>query len=337
MPASRRVTALDVAREAGVSRATVSYVLNGSTSQRVSEATRARVTEVAKRLGYVPNAAALSLRAGSNRLVLVAIPYWPLGPRVAELVSGLVEGLRRLGYQPLVLFHAATDARAFQAAWSSVQPIGIIAPAGLLDEPLCRALRAGGTRGILAIGDAPRPEVPTLVIAQAPVGALAARHLVATGHRHLLMIHPDTPDAAPIVEGRLPGIRAVLDDAGGTLRVAPLAVGSEALEAQFRALLAEDPRPTGVVAFSDETAALALGVLRAIGVAVPGEMAVIGVDDSETALASDPPLTSIHIPVEREQLVAALAAMDAAARGDAEAEAVAIATPAPRLIARRST
>ena len=107
----RPVTSADVAREAGVSRATVSHVLNDVGRGRVSDATRARVLAAADRLGYVPNAAAAALRAGRTSLVLVGLPAWPLGPPVAAAISSLVGELARRGYTPLVhMDHAgATD------------------------------------------------------------------------------------------------------------------------------------------------------------------------------------------------------------------------------------
>jgi DNA-binding LacI/PurR family transcriptional regulator len=84
----KRPTSRDVAAAAGVSRATVSYVLNGAdTKHRITPATRDRVLEVAERLGYEPNAVALALRAGRTEIVLVEIPNWPLGPPVAEAIS----------------------------------------------------------------------------------------------------------------------------------------------------------------------------------------------------------------------------------------------------------
>lgn len=81
----RRPTSRDVAAAAGVSRATVSYVLNGNDRRRrIAPATRDRVLEVAQRLGYEPNAVALALRAGRTEIVLVEMPNWPLGPPMAE-------------------------------------------------------------------------------------------------------------------------------------------------------------------------------------------------------------------------------------------------------------
>ena len=97
------MTSADVAAAAGVSRATVSYVLNG-VHDRISERTRAKVFDAAERLGYVPNAVASALRAGRTEIVLLALPSWPLGPAVAEWVSAGVAALEGLGYTPLVHF-----------------------------------------------------------------------------------------------------------------------------------------------------------------------------------------------------------------------------------------
>ncbi|MGW1288141.1 LacI family DNA-binding transcriptional regulator, partial [Streptomyces sp. NPDC002586] len=79
-------TSADVARLAGVSRATVSYVLNNTSAVRISEPTRRRVHEAARELGYVPHAAARSLRAGHSRMVLMPAPAIPVG----SLYSGFI-------------------------------------------------------------------------------------------------------------------------------------------------------------------------------------------------------------------------------------------------------
>ena len=91
---AKRPTSSDVAAAAGVSRATVSYVLNGADAKhRITPATRDRVLEVAARIGYEPNAVALALRAGRTEIVLVEMPNWPIGPPVAEAISTMVEAL----------------------------------------------------------------------------------------------------------------------------------------------------------------------------------------------------------------------------------------------------
>src|SRR5918998_6487296 len=96
-PNGQRVTSADVAKAAGVSRATVSYVLNG-VHDRISEPTRERVYDAAERLGYVPNAVASALRAGRTEIVLLAVPSWPLGPAVAGRGAAGGAALRGVRY-----------------------------------------------------------------------------------------------------------------------------------------------------------------------------------------------------------------------------------------------
>ncbi len=111
-----------------MSRATVSYVLNGADQKhRITPGTRDRVLAVAQRLGYEPNAVALALRAGRTEIVLVEMPNWPLGPPVAEAIDTLVESLEHLGYTPLVHFQRA-DPRSLTRASQRVHPVAVIAP-----------------------------------------------------------------------------------------------------------------------------------------------------------------------------------------------------------------
>src|SRR3954454_5418345 len=93
----RRVTSADVARVAGVSRATVSYVLNDTPHQTISAGTRNRVLAAAARLGYAPSAAARTLRTGRSDLVLCLLPDWPIGQEVCSLLGNLPTALARSG------------------------------------------------------------------------------------------------------------------------------------------------------------------------------------------------------------------------------------------------
>src|SRR3954447_11730402 len=85
----RRVTATDVAREAGVSQATVSYVLNDTPGQTIPEQTRQRVRAAMDRLAYTPHAAARALRRGHSDTVLFVLPDWPLGASLVAVIEGL--------------------------------------------------------------------------------------------------------------------------------------------------------------------------------------------------------------------------------------------------------
>ena len=118
------MTSADVAAAAGVSRATVSYVLNG-VHDRISERTRERVFDAAERLGYVPNAVASALRAGRTEVVLLALPSWPLGPAVAEWVERGRRGARSdSATRRSCTSGTATTRAGFARACDRVRPVG---------------------------------------------------------------------------------------------------------------------------------------------------------------------------------------------------------------------
>ena len=252
------MTSADVAAAAGVSRATVSYVLNG-VHDRISEGTRERVFDAAERLGYVPNAVASALRAGRTEIVLLALPQWPLGPAVAEWVSAGVAELERLGYTPLVHFGHGGDTRGFARACDRVRPVGLIAPGDELPPARVVSLRENGTRALLAISDEPLDHVMTLVFSQAIVGEVAVEHLLERGHERIVALVPSEPEFAAIGAGRLEGARATAAARGATVIAVHAACEPDEIAAALAPVL--DQRPTALYAFNDEYALAALDVL----------------------------------------------------------------------------
>src|SRR5438105_4346468 len=104
-PKKRPPTSTDVAKTAGVSRTTVSYVLNGTEDGRISQATRAKVLAAVRQLGYAPNAQARLLRAGTSDVVLMPMPRDPLGPMFDTLLSSLSTELADRGLTLLIQGH----------------------------------------------------------------------------------------------------------------------------------------------------------------------------------------------------------------------------------------
>jgi DNA-binding LacI/PurR family transcriptional regulator len=268
------VTSADVAAAAGVSRATVSYVLNG-VHDRISERTRARVYDAAERLGYVPNAVASALRAGRTEIVLLALPSWPLGPAVAEFVTAGVHEFERLGYTPLVHFEAGGDRRGFARACDRVRPVALIAPEEDLTPARVTTLRENGTRAVLAIAPAPLDYVATYVFDQALVGEVAVAHLIERGHERIVAVMPSEPEFATIAADRLRGAEAVATAHGATVFTVHAPLDPAAIGAALEPVLPS--APTALYAFNDE---FALAAIAALG---GREMAVIGTDDSAVA------------------------------------------------------
>ncbi len=162
MPRTRRVTGQDVAERAGVSRATVSYVLNDAPGQPISAETRSRVRAAAAELGYTPHAAARQLRTGESDLVLLALPPWPLSHAFNLCVAAFPQRLGELGYTALV--DAATLGIAhLEHTLTRVQPVALVASGEHLSEPLVARLRSAGTRAVFGFGDGPLGFAPAVV------------------------------------------------------------------------------------------------------------------------------------------------------------------------------
>jgi len=266
------VTSADVAKAAGVSRATVSYVLNG-VDARVSEQTRERVLVAARELGYVPHPFASALRAGRTSVVVIALPAWPLGPPVAEMISAVVGELDHLGYAPLVHFRHWAGPDGLTKACDRVRPVGLLAPALDLTPERVEALQANGTRAVIALAAKPVAHIPSFVFDQRLVGTVALEHLARRGHTRVLAIVPTEPELLDLGERRLSGAR----EAATRLGVELASVTSAELELGAA---------TAVFAFNDELALNALDRL-------PAGTAMVGVDDSPAARVAH--LTTIQL------------------------------------------
>jgi DNA-binding LacI/PurR family transcriptional regulator len=294
MADERRPTSADVARAAGVSRATVSYVLNGQQLDRISRETQERVHASARELGYRPNAAAQTLRRGTSDIVLLSFPPWPLGPAIAETMSVWVEELAELGYTTLVHLERGDDGGSLELACHRLQPACLVAPGRVLSRSMVRDLRAGGTRAVLAYFEyEPVGYVPTLIFDQADVGRAAVGYLADAGHRSVLVLLPGgSGELSRLADRRLAGAREVAAARGIALH--EVRCGGAEVGLTLAPWLSGRPEFTAVFAFNDEYALLALQQLTRLGLAVPGDVAVIGCDDSPMAAFSSPPLSSVR-------------------------------------------
>ncbi|MGK5681810.1 LacI family DNA-binding transcriptional regulator [Actinoplanes sp. URMC 104] len=285
---TKRVTSADVARLAGVSRATVSYVLNDTPRQTISPATRDRVLAAAADLGYSPSAAARTLRTGRSDVVLCLLPDWPIGPEVGSMLGELSAALSRHGLT-LVVHPGNRADRPMSELWKAITPAAVIAYTEFSDAEIA-AMRSAGVALVVAVSRRGRGRV--LAVPQELIGRRQAEHLVQRGHTRLGFAYPDDQRVRFFAEPRLAGVRAVCagrklpTPVGLTVPLDPAVAG----EAVRRWL---DTGVTAVCAYNDEVALAVLAGARDAGVAVPGSLAVIGVDDIPPARLSDPPLTTV--------------------------------------------
>ena len=309
------VTSADVARESGVSRTTVSYVLNANEGVVISEATRQRVRAAAVRLGYSPSAAARTLRRGKSDLVICVLPNWPIGPVIDTLLDHLARQLAERGLT--VLVHHGRGTRPLSDLWRAVTPRAVVGFTTFTPEDE-QSMRQAGIQVVgTALEQDPRDPVVHSV-SQAGIGRLQVQHLAARGHRAIGYATPTDPRIADFADGRLAGVRLECSDRGFP---EPL-VAAVDLEVRSAALAVRGWRTAGVpvtavAAYNDEVALAVLAGLRAEGLRVPADVAVIGVDDIPAARLALPALTTVSQGVDaqaRYLASAVLAALDGPTR-----------------------
>jgi len=288
------VKIVDVAREAGVSRATVSYVLNDVRTQRISPETRERVRLVAEKLGYQPHAGSVALRGRSPTIALIEVPYWPIGAVVGDALARIVTTFEARGYTALLHFERTGAGQPLARACAAIQPAALLAPEEQLTPSFVRTLRASGTRAIVAIGERPSPLVPTLVLAQADIGRVAVRYLGERGYRDVVALMPEDPAMSRFRDLRDAGAREEALRLGLGYETV-LAGGDDDLERTLVPLPRRRPGPTAIYAYNDELAVRALELLTARGIHIPEDVGIIGCDDSPLARASSPRLTSVQL------------------------------------------
>jgi DNA-binding LacI/PurR family transcriptional regulator len=292
-----------VAALAGVSRATVSRVVNGS--PKVSPAVRAQVERAVAKLGYVPNRAARSLvtrRADSVALV-VSEPHTRFlsEPFFAGVVRGVSAALAETGVQLLLLVaHDLPDRGRLERYVVGGHVDGVLLASLHNDDPLPGVLERAGVPAVL-VGRPAGTGPASYVDADNRGGARqAVDHLARQGRRRIATI--TGPQDMGVGQDRLDGYH-------DGLRAAGLAGGDDLVEAgdfteeggaaAMGRLLERPGRPVDAVfAASDLMAAGALRTLRAAGQRVPDDVAVVGFEDSAVARYTQPPLTTVRQPIE---------------------------------------
>ncbi|MER8037694.1 LacI family DNA-binding transcriptional regulator [Streptomyces hydrogenans] len=315
-PARAVPTSADVARLAGVSRATVSYVLNNTSAVRISEPTRERVREAARELGYVPHAAARTLRAGHSRMVLLPTAHVPVGPLYSGFFNDLQWALRRLDYTVVQYGSVGLAPEDAARAWAELRPAAVVSMGEVEVTPgAVEILRRSGVKAVITVGTRAAGGTHSLVLDQPRVGEVAAEHLIATGRRRIGVVVPEEPGLGMFSGPRLDGARRAAETAGATVVPLPLAYTEEsagALAARWPELGLD-----AVFGYNDEYAMLLMRALQDAGVDVPGDTAVIGADDLLLGRLLRPRLSTVHIDLIEGGELAAL--VDDAVNGTAGA------------------
>ncbi|GIF23706.1 DNA-binding LacI/PurR family transcriptional regulator [Actinoplanes tereljensis] len=278
MADARRATLKDVAAASGVSRATVSFVLNATPNQTISPATRARVLQAVRDLGYKPHTIARALREGASRIVIMHIDTGLEGNYSRSYIRGLDQELA-LHDHVLLVRHGPATAEATRQALDTINPRAILQ----FGEPYLTGHELDDYGGGRLDGLAAH-------------AAIQIGHLAERGHRHVALA---IGEQAPLVKTRLRFTRDALRTCGLAPLVElvvprPRAAGAAAV-ATFRNA---HPEVTAIAGYDDDVALRTLTALADLGVAVPDEVAVIGFDDTEYGALFNPALTTVHIDAE---------------------------------------
>lgn len=296
-PGKTRPTSRDVARVAGVSQASVSLVLGDKWHGRISAPTAERVREAARSLGYRPNLAARNLRTGSARTVLLVVPSL-----TTHFFAGVHTGAARVaaahGFS-IVLYPSPAGVGPARDPFAS-------APAAL-DGVLASSMAAqaltvlrGDRLPLVMLDSEPgaTPGTATVNLDIADGVRRVADHLLGLGHRRILHLRADVASwtfaqRARALEERLAA------HPGATLVTAASSITADHGRAAVEgALAAPGPRPTAVVCDDDVLAVGAYKAARRLGLRVPLDLSVTGVDDQVLATALEPELTTVRLDAE---------------------------------------
>jgi LacI family transcriptional regulator len=291
------ITIADVAARAGVSKTTVSRVLNGR--GELDQETAARVRRVIEHLGYVPSARAVGLARGRTCIVGMLVPSltWPW---MGEVLQGVVDVVESAGYG-LLLFtcnRGEESIRRFasQVSAQSFDGLLVIEPEGTLNY--IADLHRGGLPVVLIDDRGHQRPFPSVATTNRSGGEAAARHLLELGRRRPLVI--TGIEAFGCTQQRLAGFAETYAAAG--LPLEPQLVvegdftfdlGRTVVKGRIEAGIEFD----AVFAHNDLSAGGAMKAIREAGRTVPDDVAVVGFDDIPYAAHTEPPLTTVHQPM----------------------------------------
>jgi DNA-binding LacI/PurR family transcriptional regulator len=294
----RRVTSADVARASGVSRATVSYVLNNTEGRNISEGTRRLVHETAKRLGHVPFAPARALSSGRSDIVLALVPGFTLGYVFEQGLEALDLALARRGVALMVHRHLES-VRRLPDLWKLVSPELVVTTGGL-DEPELLSIRQSDAK-LVDIGS---------IVPHRTLGRAQAEFVISRGHTRLGFGFPADENLREFATERLAGVQDACAAHGlpapRSRAIAFDQDGARDALTEWR----EHDDVTAVCAHNDDMALVVMATATSMGVRVPEDLAVMGIDNTPMSGVG---LTTIGIDTpawSRRVVDAVLAALD---------------------------
>lgn len=301
-----RPTLKAIAERAGVSVATVSRALSGR--GQVDEATRRRILQIAEELGYAPDMAARSLvlrRTENIGFLIHALQSLAPHTFYGEILTAAEQELRRHRYH---LQFAMVEDEALPPLIKENRVDGLLLVGCDLPTSLIRTLKE--RRIPLVLVDHHLPGIDSVFTDNVGGAFQATSHLIRLGHRRIAFV-TETLDNLSFRE-RFEGYRQALEAHGLPFDPDLVAEGERGFEGGFVAMrrLLERTRPTAVVAANDPTAASAMRAIRAHGLRIPEDIAIVGFDDDPLAVHTEPPLTTMRVFRSKMATLAAARLLD---------------------------
>ncbi|HZT43899.1 MAG TPA: LacI family DNA-binding transcriptional regulator [Chthonomonadaceae bacterium] len=304
---SRRVRMIDVAKAAGVSRTTVSFVLSGRDAGIPAE-TKQRVLRLARQMGYRPHDAALALATGRTRRIGLVLndptSFIRSDSYVAHVLSGVLDGTLKHNYN--LLLHSAryTDWHALYGEILSGAADGTLLVGRFERDELTPALLEAGVPVVCVSYQIEHPDCYSVDCDNEQGGYLAVRHVIERGHRQIAFFSPG--ETISWGRDRLLGARRALVEAGLSEESLRVFVWQEAglpsaewTQEALSFLLALNPRPTALVCCEEWRIRQVVEALPAMGMRVPEELVVVSFNSTEHSARCRPPLTSVAQPLEQ--------------------------------------
>jgi LacI family transcriptional regulator len=299
----KRLTLEEIAELTGVSRATVSRVVNGHPN--VSAKVRERVQQVINQTGYEPNHAARSLASNRSNMIGLFIPLVGQSelfadPYYGKLISGISHKCNELNYiLSLFVFDTRDNVPTkFARIVNTGFLDGFVITASTLNNPYTEMLNSRNIPFVMVGRPADAKHVSYIDTDNVGGAHTAVSHLIRTGHQRIGMIVPEL--ATAVGQDRLRGYKTALQLRQLLIDESLIVEGDFTFSGGFNAMQQLLPhQPDAVFGGSD---LMALGALQAIqdaGLRIPDDIAVIGFDDFPAAKTSSPPLTTVRQPVEQ--------------------------------------
>lgn len=299
---AKRSTARDVAEMAGVSRTTVSFVLNDVPGVRISDDTRQRVIAAAQQLSYYPDATARRMVTGRTNVIGFVLRQSPdqvfADQFLPQVLNGLTHAAAAQGYHVMIEpIPPENKTGAYLRLVHERHVDGIILSGPRFDDEELLRFHAQGWP-VVMLGQLPKADLLFVDIDNVGSAATATRHLIKLGHRHIALI-TNAGRTYTAAADRLAGYQQALEAAGIPYDETLVEFGDFSPHSGVKSmdrLLQLSPRPTAVFAASDTVALGALQAIRVRGLRVPDDVALVGFDDVPLSELVDPPLTTIRLP-----------------------------------------